>query len=103
MAASEVSALSPFWPDPLAYGHGDQATQDANAAVPGSGLNLYVFGFRNVTKMTDAQVTQQRGQAQISAPLLAFDENKGVRVQLSNLGLSQRPDLVDGHTIHWHG
>ena len=26
-----------------------------------------------------------------------------MRITLSNLGLAQRPDLVDGHTIHWHG
>ena len=26
-----------------------------------------------------------------------------MRITLTNLGLSQRPDLVDGHTIHWHG
>ena len=51
----------------------------------------------------------QRGLAQISAPVLAFDEydpvakDNAVRVSLSNLGLAVRPDLVDGHTIHWHG
>jgi FtsP/CotA-like multicopper oxidase with cupredoxin domain len=103
LAANELTALSPFWPDPLAYGHGDQATQDLSGTDPGAGLNLYVFGFRNVTDLTDAQVTEQRGQAQISAPLLAFNEGTNYRVKLSNLGLSQRPDLVDGHTIHWHG
>ena len=28
---------------------------------------------------------------------------KDFRVQLTNLGLAQRPDLFDAHTIHWHG
>jgi FtsP/CotA-like multicopper oxidase with cupredoxin domain len=83
-------AISPFWPDPLGASHGTD-------------LNLYVFGFRNVTGLSDAQVTSARGQAQISAPQLAFDEGKDYRVKLSNLGLAQRPDLTDGHTIHWHG
>jgi hypothetical protein len=103
MLPSEVAAMKSFWPDSLAYGHGDQATQDANVAFPGSGLNMYVFGFRNVTDLPDADVTLVRGHAQISAPLLAFKEGQGYRVQLTNMGLSQRPDLVDGHTIHWHG
>ncbi|NJC73806.1 multicopper oxidase domain-containing protein [Planosporangium thailandense] len=76
-----------FWPDPLA---------PANT-------NLYIFGFRDVTGMTPAQITAQRGQAQISAPMLYFDQDTDVRVTLTNLGLSQRPDLTDGHTIHWHG
>ncbi|MGC9669580.1 multicopper oxidase domain-containing protein [Planosporangium sp. 12N6] len=79
--------MAPFWPDPLAP----------------AGANLYVFGFRNVTGMTPDQVTAQRGRAQISAPMLSFDQETDVKITLTNLGLAQRPDLVDGHTIHWHG
>jgi hypothetical protein len=26
-----------------------------------------------------------------------------MKVTLTNLGLVQRPDLTDSHTIHWHG
>ncbi|MDQ1644558.1 MAG: hypothetical protein QOJ50_742, partial [Cryptosporangiaceae bacterium] len=80
-------AIPPFWPDPLA---------PANA-------NLYAFGFRDVTGMTAAQITAQRGKAQISAPMLSFDQETDIKITLTNLGLSQRPDLVDGHTVHWHG
>jgi FtsP/CotA-like multicopper oxidase with cupredoxin domain len=80
-------AIPPFWPDPL--------------APPGS--DLYVFGFRDVTGLSAAAVTAQRGHAQISAPLLGFDQETDVKITLTNLGLSQRPDLVDGHTVHWHG
>jgi FtsP/CotA-like multicopper oxidase with cupredoxin domain len=68
-----------------------------------AGQNLYIFGFRNVTGLTDSDVALQRGHAQISAPQLVFDQDQDYRVKLSNLGLSVRPDLVDGHTIHWHG
>jgi FtsP/CotA-like multicopper oxidase with cupredoxin domain len=88
-----TKAIPPFWPDPLAP----------------NGFNTYAFGFRDVTGLTDSQVLMQRGLAQISAPILAFDEydpvakDNAVRVTLSNLGLAVRPDLVDGHTIHWHG
>ncbi len=87
MPPATQTHLAPFWPDALA-----PAPQ-----------NLYIFGFRNVTNLTDAQVAKQRGMAQISAPQLQFAQDQDYRVKLSNLGLSVRPDLVDGHTIHWHG
>jgi FtsP/CotA-like multicopper oxidase with cupredoxin domain len=79
--------IPPFWPDPL--------------APPGS--NIYVFGFRDVTGFSASDITAQRGKAQISAPLLGFDQETDIKVTLTNLGLSQRPDLTDGHTVHWHG
>jgi FtsP/CotA-like multicopper oxidase with cupredoxin domain len=79
--------IGPFWPDPL-------------APAP---YNLYVFGFRDVTGLTAAQITAQRGKAQISAPILGFDQETDIKITLTNLGLSVRPDLTDGHTVHWHG
>jgi FtsP/CotA-like multicopper oxidase with cupredoxin domain len=82
-----AKAIPPYWPDSLAP----------------AGSDLYVFGFREVTGMTAAQVTAQRGHAQLSAPILAFDQDTDIQIMLTNLGLSQRPDLVDGHTVHWHG
>ena len=81
--------VKPFWPDPYAANHGP--------------FDLYVFGFRDVTGLNASTISAQRGRAQISAPQLVFDQETQVRITLSNLGLSQRPDLVDGHTIHWHG
>jgi FtsP/CotA-like multicopper oxidase with cupredoxin domain len=87
MPAASQPNLAPFWPDPLAP----------------ENRNLYVFGFRNVTGLSESEVALQRGKAQISAPQLVFDQDQDYRVKLSNLGLSVRPDLVDGHTIHWHG
>ena len=77
----------PFFPDSLAP----------------NGFNTYVFGFRDVTGMTSTQVAAQRGKAQISAPMMSFDEEDDVTISLTNLGLLQRPDLFDGHTLHWHG
>jgi FtsP/CotA-like multicopper oxidase with cupredoxin domain len=71
------------------------------------------FGFRDVSHLyeTNGSLTPEnqgrldniKGKAQISAPLLDFDQNTRVRVSLTNLGLKVRPDLGDGHTIHWHG
>ena len=77
----------PFFPDSLAP----------------NPFNTYVFGFRDVTGLTSAQVAAQRGKAQVSAPMMVFDEEDDITITLSNLGLLVRPDLFDGHTLHWHG
>jgi FtsP/CotA-like multicopper oxidase with cupredoxin domain len=73
-----------------------------------AGYTTYVFGFRNGTGLSTTAFNNLKGKAQISAPILYFDEwtaakNNPVRITLTNLGLKVRPDLVDGHTIHWHG
>jgi FtsP/CotA-like multicopper oxidase with cupredoxin domain len=81
-------ADAPFFPDSL-------------APAP---FNTYVFGFRNVSGYTDAAaVAAERGKAEISAPMMFFDEEDEIFITLTNLGLSMRPDLFDGHTLHWHG
>ena len=94
-------AIAPFHPDNLAPPHPDP---DGTT----SDLTTYIFGFRNVTGMTDAQRLAQKNKAQHSAPLFwvnQYDGNKAheFRVQLTNLGLALRPDLFDAHTLHWHG
>jgi hypothetical protein len=71
-------------------------------------FSTYIFGFRDVTNLSDAQRLAQKNHAQHSAPLFwvnQFDPAapKDFRVQLTNLGLALRPDLFDAHTIHWHG
>ena len=73
-----------------------------------SPFTTYIFGFRNVTGMTNAQRNNQKNKAQHSAPMFwvkQFDPDNPVdfRMQLTNLGLALRPDLFDAHTIHWHG
>jgi FtsP/CotA-like multicopper oxidase with cupredoxin domain len=77
----------PFFPDSLAP----------------ADRNTYVFGFRDVTGLDATQIAAQRGKAQISAPMMAFDEEDDITITLTNLGLLVRPDLFDGHTLHWHG
>lgn len=73
-----------------------------------SPFTTYIFGFRNVTGLTPAEVAKQKNKAQHSAPMFwvnQFDPNnpKDFKIQLTNLGLALRPDLFDAHTIHWHG
>jgi FtsP/CotA-like multicopper oxidase with cupredoxin domain len=91
------------------------AATDGFIYLPGSVSNIhpdplasapfttYTFGFRDVTGLTAGQIQDQRGKVQASAPLLWVDELDDVKITLTNLGLVMRPDLTDGHTIHWHG
>lgn len=69
-------------------------------------FNTYIFGFRNITGMNATQISNQKMKAQHCAPLFWVDEFTGAnefRLKLTNLGLQIRPDLVDSHTLHWHG
>ena len=72
-----------------------------------SPFTTYIFGFRNLTGLdpvNDSQaVAGQKNHAQHNAPLFWVDEETEFKLLLTNLGLAQRPDLVDSHTLHWHG
>ncbi len=81
---------------------GSVPTYSPDPAAP-AGKTTYVFGFRNMTGLADNVIATQKGKVQHSAPLLYFDQNDAIQINLTNLGLQQRPDLVDSHTIHWHG
>lgn len=80
--------------------------------------NTYMFGFRALPAIfkpgnpvvlppipTSAMLAAARMGATTPAPSFFMDEsNSGsFLVRLYNAGLAQRPDLVDAHTIHWHG
>lgn len=77
-----------------------------------SPFTTYIFGFRNLTGLDPAAdvdlIASQKNKAQHSAPLWWVDQfdpaaPRDFNVLLTNLGLAQRPDLVDSHTLHWHG
>jgi len=82
-----LPAIPPYFPDTLAA----------------EGFQTYVFGFRDVTGLDRTQVQAQAGKAQVCAPLLEVSVGEELWLTLSNLGLLTRPDLVDSHTVHWHG
>ncbi len=86
----ESPAIPPFHPDDLAPGYP-------------AGLNAYIFGFRNVTGLPSRKVAAQKMKAQHSAPLFWTRQGVPFNLKLTNLGLALRPDLVDAHTVHWHG
>jgi FtsP/CotA-like multicopper oxidase with cupredoxin domain len=79
---------------------------DGYASVPGrEGNPLYIFGFVRVDPAlsVNALMQQYKGHTQTSAPTLDFRQNDDIKITLTNLGLVQRPDLTDSHTVHWHG
>jgi FtsP/CotA-like multicopper oxidase with cupredoxin domain len=82
------------------------AATDGYVSVPGRPDDpLYIFGFIPVspTATVDQLVTQYKGHARTSAPTIDVKQNDDVKITLTNLGLVQRPDLTDSHTVHWHG
>ena len=87
-----------YHPDPL-----------APLDLLGNPFTTYMFGFRNVLGMNKGQREKQKGQAQYPSPLFWIDQYDETgnpnefRLQLTNLGLSMRPDLIDEHTVHFHG
>ena len=79
---------------------------DGYITVPGREDDpLYIFGFVPVdpTATVAQLIATYKGHAQTSAPTLDFQQNDDIKITLTNLGLVQRPDLTDSHTIHWHG
>jgi len=81
---------------------------DGYATMPGREDDpLYIFGFHNVSGDSNQDVSHlvstYKGHTQMSAPTLDFLQNDTILITLTNLGLIQRPDLTDSHTIHWHG
>jgi FtsP/CotA-like multicopper oxidase with cupredoxin domain len=82
------------------------AATDGYASVPGrEGNPLYIFGFIPVSPSATVTelISTYKGHAQTTAPTLDFKQEVDVKITLTNLGLVQRPDLTDSHTIHWHG
>lgn len=67
------------------------------------GTTHYIFGFCDITGVPENKIFEYRGRATLPAPLLEVYEGDEVYLTLTNLGLPQRPDLDDTHTIHWHG
>jgi FtsP/CotA-like multicopper oxidase with cupredoxin domain len=79
---------------------------DGYASVPGREDDpLYIFGFTRVDPALSIPdlTARYKGHTQTSAPTLDFRQNDDIRITLTNLGLVQRPDLTDSHTVHWHG
>ncbi len=55
--------------------------------------------------LTDPALILSEGflAANESAPTIALDEDDDFYLSLSNVAMAMRPDLFDGHSVHWHG
>jgi len=68
------------------------------------GRSLYGFSFYDVTSVPASGVVNYALQnIQFSAPTLVFKEDDKVYLTLTNVGLVNRPDLFDPHSVHFHG
>jgi len=79
---------------------GQYYNPDSLAPAP---FTTYMFGFADTTGLAEPLVHSRRMKCQISAPIFWVDQGQEYYVKLGNLGLQMRPDLVDSHTLHWHG
>jgi FtsP/CotA-like multicopper oxidase with cupredoxin domain len=104
-AGAQVTAVSARDHVVLRGGNIALAATDGYMTMPGREDDpLYIFGFIPVPNDTVANLENEfKGQTQHIAPILDTTEGTDVYLRLSNLGLIQRPDLTDSHTIHWHG
>jgi FtsP/CotA-like multicopper oxidase with cupredoxin domain len=66
---------------------------------------LYIFGFveADPDEEINRVIRRHKGKVQVPAPLLWVDDETDLYLTLTNVGLIQRPDLDDSHTVHWHG
>jgi FtsP/CotA-like multicopper oxidase with cupredoxin domain len=68
------------------------------------GRQLYMFGFSNLTGIHQGHAMMAGMLAASSpAPTIAVDEGDELYLTLTNVGMFNRPDLFDPHTVHWHG
>jgi FtsP/CotA-like multicopper oxidase with cupredoxin domain len=68
------------------------------------GRPLYMFGFSNLTG-TPADQAMDTGAlaANFPAPTIVLDEGDHFYLNLTNVGMTLRPDLSDPHSVHFHG
>jgi len=68
-------------------------------------FTTYIFGFRDLTSISanGNLVNAQKMKAQYTAPLFWLEQENDYTLKLGNLGLQIRPDLIDAHTLHFHG
>ena len=74
-----------------------------NSDLIGDG-DTFIFGFKDVTGVPADQILLHGfGQAQHLAPTMLADQGEELWLTLTNAGFRERPDLVDSHTVHYHG
>jgi FtsP/CotA-like multicopper oxidase with cupredoxin domain len=107
---TDTAAAGSVWPDPFAPANRPGGVYIFGFAVGGafdSPDSLTWANYWNGDKGTPAQnvggLAALKNRANLSAPILYYHEGDDVRITLWNAGMTNRPDIVDAHTIHWHG
>jgi len=104
---SAIDPNDPAYPDGAYYYPDDNRCFHVTAGdgfARLAGKTIYFFGYHNSTGTPEADAATNGLLAQEApAPTIIQDEGDLLRVTLSNVGMVQRPDLFDGHTIHYHG
>ena len=68
------------------------------------GRPLYIFGFSNLTGTAPGQAMDTGAlAANFPAPTIVLDEGDHFFLNLTNVGMTLRPDLSDPHSVHFHG
>ncbi len=77
---------------------------DGYTNAPGRDEPLYAFGFGDLTGVP-LEDSHDVGifNAQFTAPTIVLNEGEEFYLSLSNIGMIERPDLFDSHTVHFHG
>jgi FtsP/CotA-like multicopper oxidase with cupredoxin domain len=64
----------------------------------------YMFGFSDLTNFSEATAIEKGIRAaEFPAPTITLDEGDEFYLTLTNVGMADRPDLADPHTVHFHG
>jgi FtsP/CotA-like multicopper oxidase with cupredoxin domain len=68
------------------------------------GRPMYMFGFSNLTGVAPEHAMME-GElaAAFPAPTIELREGEQLYLSLTNVGMKNRPDLFDPHTVHFHG
>lgn len=81
---------------------------DGYSVMP-DGKQLYTFGFADLTGIKpgtgtiDARIDAGILAATQPAPTIELKEGEKFYLTLTNVGMVQRPDLFDPHSVHFHG
>jgi FtsP/CotA-like multicopper oxidase with cupredoxin domain len=70
----------------------------------GDGYLQYIFGFSDLTGFPpDQAMAEGMLAANFPAPTIALKEGQEFYLTLTNVGMVNRPDLFDPHSVHFHG
>jgi FtsP/CotA-like multicopper oxidase with cupredoxin domain len=84
--------------------HAWQERLDAGASpTPDATAEAADHALWSAAQDAHTKIFQTKGFTQWQSHLMHFDEGDQVEITLWNLGWQMRPDIPDGHTIHWHG